>query len=116
MISPYLPNTGDLVWLEFNPQAGSEQAGWRPGLVLTPVSYNRASSLMIVCPITNQAKGYPFEVEIPDGLKINGVVLVDHVKSLDWRARNARKADSAPQKVIDRVLAKLAALLSIDVT
>ncbi|MBU1277027.1 MAG: endoribonuclease MazF [Proteobacteria bacterium] len=113
MSPDYLPDAGDLVWLEFDPQAGHEQAGRRPGLVLSPVAYNKPSGLMIVCPITNQAKGYPFEVSLPSGLKIQGVVLVDQVKNLDWKARNADKSDVVPRAVMDDVLAKLSALLCL---
>lgn len=109
----YIPDTGDLVWLEFDPQAGHEQAGKRPGLVLSPAAYNKPSGLMIACPITSQVKGYPFEVPLPPGLKIQGVVLADQVKSLDWKARKASKSGVAPKAVMGEVLAKLAALLSL---
>ncbi|RJX34306.1 MAG: endoribonuclease MazF [Desulfarculus sp.] len=110
----YVPDAGDLVKLDFTPQAGSEEAGWRPGLVLSPASYNGRSGLMIVCPVTNQVKGYPFEVPLPPGLQIQGVVLVDHIKSLDWIARRTIKKDTAPQAVIDDVFAKLSTLLPIN--
>lgn len=113
MSQPYAPAAGDLVWLEFDPQAGSEQAGRRPALILSPLAYNQKTGLAIACPVTSHVKGYPFEVAIPDGGKIQGVVLADHVKSLDWRARRAVKAGAAPRMVVDEVLAKLAALLSL---
>lgn len=109
----YIPQAGDLVWLEFDPQAGREQAGRRPGLVLSPAAYNGKTGLMIVCPITNQAKGYPFEVRLPQGLNIQGVVLADHLKNLDWRARRAQSAGQAPPEVLADVLAKAAALLNL---
>ena len=81
----YTPQRGDIVWLNFNPQIGREQTGRRPAVVLSPGSYNGKVGLLLACPITSQVKGYPFEVAIPPGLKIRGVVLSDQVKSLDWR-------------------------------
>jgi len=84
----YIPDSGDIVWIAFNPQAGHEQAGHRPALVLSPAAYNGKVGLAILCPITSQVKGYPFEVQIPDGLKVSGAILSDQVKSLDWKARN----------------------------
>ncbi len=109
----YVPERGDLVWLTFDPQAGHEQAGRRPALVLSPASYNRRASLALVCPITNQAKGYPFEVALPEGLPISGVVPADHVKSADWAARHAQFAAKAPSEVIAEVTAKLRPLLEL---
>ncbi len=107
----YTPDRGDIVWLEFNPQAGREQRGRRPGLVLSPKAYNQATGLALICPITSKVKGYPFETPIPDGLKVSGVVLTDHLKSLDWRARNATFADKAPESVVADVRLKLQTLL-----
>lgn len=107
-----VPDRGDLVWLEFSPQAGHEQAGPRPALVLSPRIYNAKVGLALLCPVTSQVKGYPFEVRLPADLNIQGVVLSDQVKSLDWRARKARRADRAPEAVVADVLAKLGALLS----
>ena len=109
--SRYVPERGDLVWLTFDPQAGREQAGRRPALVLSPALYNRRANLMLVCPITSQAKGYPFEVALPDGLTIAGVILADHVKSADWAARRAQFAMKAPPGVTAEVTAKLRPLL-----
>ena len=86
MRAAYVPEAGDFVWLTFDPQAGREQAGRRPALVLTPRTYNAKSGLTLVCPITNQAKGYPFEVAVPAGSGTTGVILADHVKSVDWKA------------------------------
>ena len=106
----YVPDRGDLVWLQFNPQAGHEQAGHRPALVLSPAAYNRRTGLMLCCPITSQAKGYPFEVPVR-ARDIQGVILADQVKSLDWNVRQARKAARAPTSVIDETLQKLQALL-----
>ncbi len=107
----YAPDTGDLVWLSFSPQAGREQAGRRPALVLSPRLYNAKSGLCVVCPVTQQPKGYPFEVILPDGLPVAGVVLTDHVKSADWQARLAEYAGAAPVEVLDQVRAKLKPLL-----
>jgi len=109
----YLPEAGDLVWLDFTPQAGREQAGRRPALVLSPRAYNAKTSLAIVCPITSQVKGYPFEVALPPGGKIGGVVLSDHVKNLDWRQRRAAKAGKVQAAVLRAVRERLAALLEI---
>ena len=80
----YVPDCGDVVWITFNPQAGHEQAGRRPAVILSPAAYNGKTSLAIVRPITNQVKGYPFEVRIPHGLSVSGVILADQAKSLDW--------------------------------
>ena len=110
-MAAYIPDAGDFVWLTFDPQAGHEQAGRRPGLVLSPRSYNQKSGLALVCPITSHAKGYPFEVVIPDGCGASGVILADHLKSVDWKARRAERIGSAPLEVVDEVLAKLAPLL-----
>lgn len=107
----YIPDRGDLVWLAFDPQAGHEQAGHRPALVLSPVAYNRATGLALMCPVTTRIKGYPFEVSLPKGLGISGVVLSDQVKCLDWRAREASPAGTAPPAVVADVLAKLHTLL-----
>jgi mRNA interferase MazF len=100
------------VWITLNPQAGYEQAGRRPAVVLSPQSYNGKTGLAIFCPITNQIKGYPFEVIIPARLSVAGVVLSDQVKSLDWRARNAELICTLPTETISEVLQKLGTLLS----
>lgn len=107
----YIPERGDLVWLHFTPQAGHEQAGHRPAIVLSPRLYNVKSSLALFCPITSQRKGYPFEVALPDHLPIKGVVLADQLKSLDWSARQARLAAKVSVKTMEEVLAKVLALL-----
>lgn len=108
---PYVPERGDIVWLQFNPQAGHEQAGHRPALVLSPASYNRRSGLMLCCPMTSQKKGYPFEVVIPTDSDRDSVVLADQVKSLDWRVRNAVKKGTTSNDVITETLSKLQTLL-----
>jgi mRNA interferase MazF len=107
----YVPERGDVVWITFNPQAGHGQAGRRPAVVLSPKTYNGKVGLALLCPITSQVKGYPFEVPIPDNLPVNGVILSDQVKSLDWRARNAEKACSLPEESIKKVLQRVKALI-----
>jgi len=110
----YVPDTGDLIKVDFTPQqTGHEQAGWRPAVVLSPKPYNKRSGLAIVVPVTNSIKGYPFEVDLPPGLKITGTILSDAVRSIDWQQRRARYFDKAPAKVINAVCAKLAALLGL---
>lgn len=111
MRAPYCPRRGDAVWLSMTPQAGHEQAGRRPALVLSPEAYNRAVGLALFCPITSQVKGYPFEVPIPSGLKVSGVILADQVKSLDWRARDARLLCSIPAAALSEVTKRLALLV-----
>jgi mRNA interferase MazF len=106
-----IPDRGDIVWLSFTPQAGHEQAGRRPAVVLSPAAYNGKVGLAVLCPITSRAKGYPFEVRIPEGLPVGGVVLSDQVKSLDWRARQAELAGRLPRHVVAEILEKLSTLL-----
>ena len=112
MVKSVPPDRGDIVLLQFHPQRGREQAGRRPALVLSPRSYNAKVGLAILCPITSHAKGYPFEVALPSGIKTKGVVLADHVKSLDWHAREARIIEQVPPVVLADVLAKLELLLA----
>ena len=109
--NPRVPDSGEIVWLAFNPQAGHEQAGRRPALVLSPRAYNRKAGLALVCPITSKVKGYPFEVGLPATARVTGVVLADQVKSLDWRARRAEFACQAPPAVLGEVVNKLELLL-----
>jgi mRNA interferase MazF len=111
MAGNYFPKRGDIVWLSFTPQAGHEQAGHRPALVLSPASYNKKVGLALFCPITSQVKGYPFEVKLPEGLEVGGVVLSDQVKSLDWRARGARLCCKVPDGLMEEVLGKLGTLV-----
>ncbi len=112
MSAAYVPARGDFVWLEFSPQAGHEQAGHRPAFVVSPEPYNRKTGLALVCPITRQIKGYPFEVALPQGLKVKGALLSDQIKSLDWRAHQASYLGKAPAPFTAEVLAKVATLLS----
>jgi mRNA interferase MazF len=110
-VSASAPSRGDLVWLDFDPQAGREQAGRRPALILSPLSYNRKTGLALACPITSKAKGYPFEVRIPEKLPIEGVALVDHLRSIDWRARNWRFIGKLPTEALDEACGKVKALV-----
>jgi mRNA interferase MazF len=111
MASARAPERGDIVWLQFTPQAGSEQSGRRPALVISPKSYNQRVGLALVCPITSRIKGYPFEVELPRGMETKGAILCDQIKSLDWRIRNAKGMGSVPQSVIQEVTARILALV-----
>ena len=112
VVPPYVPESGDVVWLQFNPQAGHEQAGHRPALVISPASYNSRVGLAICCPLTTALKGYPFEVQVEvDG--VPAAILSDQVKSLDWRARQARLKSTVSPEVMAHVRAKLNALLQL---
>jgi mRNA interferase MazF len=108
----YVPQRGDVIWVTLNPQAGHEQTGRRPALVLSPAAYNGRVGLAILCPLTNQIKGYPFEVLVPRGLSVMGAILADQVKSLDWRARKAELICTLPRGTVTEVLQKLGTLLS----
>ena len=107
----YVPERGDIVRLQFTPQAGHEQAGHRPALVISPRSYNRRVGLALFCPVTSQVKGYPFEVALPPGLKAQGAILSDQVKSLDWRVRKAKRVCTVPNEVLEETIAKVLALV-----
>jgi mRNA interferase MazF len=111
--SDYVPERGDIVWLSFDPQAGHEQAGRRPAVILSPATYNRSAGLAVVVPITSHVKGYPFEVPIPAGARVRGVILADHLKSVDWRARNAERVGRLPEKTLIQTLTKAALLIAI---
>ena len=101
MVAFYIPDRGDIVWLDFSPQRGREQVGIRPALVISPKAYNQRSELMLACPITSKIKGYPFEVRVKAG-EIDGVILADQVKSLDWKIRKPKKAVVASSEVVDQ--------------
>ncbi len=111
MPRPETPERGDLVWMDFSPHAGHEQAGRRPAVILSSADYNQLVGLAIVCPITSRVKGYSFEVAIPPGLAISGVILADQVKSLDWKSRKAERIATLPEAVVSEVLVKLRSLL-----
>jgi mRNA interferase MazF len=108
----YVPSRGDLVWIEFDPQAGHQQAGRRPAIVLSPKEYNERVGLMLCCPITSRIKGYPFEVLLPEGLGITGAVLCDQVRNFDWHARRTSYIQSAPNEVVRSVLHLVVKLLT----
>jgi len=110
-INLYIPSRGDIVYLDFDPTKGHEQRGHRPAFVISPLSYNERSSLALFMPITKQQKGYPFEVILPDGLEIQGVILADQIKCLDWKARKVKFIEVAPEEVISEVQAKIEPLL-----
>ena len=106
----YIPDRGDIVWIQMNPQAGREQAGHRPAFVVSPKAYNGKVGLALLCPITSREKGYPFEVRIT-GKNVQGVILSDQVKSLDWKAREARLEEKAARAITDEVIAKIETLI-----
>jgi mRNA interferase MazF len=107
-----VPDRGDIVWLTFTPQSGHEQSGRRPALVISPQEYNEKTDLAILCPITSQVKGYPFEVKIPNNLEISGVILADQIKSLDWKTRKAEFICKLPKDALTETLNKINALLN----
>lgn len=108
----FIPKRGNIVWIDFDPQSGHEQAGRRPALVVSPAAYNEKVGLALLCPITSQVKGYPFEVAIPKGLGVSGVILADQIKNLDWQSREAEFGCDVPHKIVSLVLEKLSTLLS----
>src|SRR5579864_894101 len=111
-MSRYVPARGDIAWIDFSPHAGHEQASRRPGLVLSPKDYNMASGLLLACPISGKAKGYRFEVKLPSTIETRGVVISDHIRNMDWRARKAEFKESAPPELVAEVLARIAVLVS----
>ena len=113
MAEDRVPGPGDVVWLRFDPQAGHEQAGRRPAVVLSPSAYNLKTGMMLCCPITGQIKKYPFEVLIRDNANVRGVILADQIKSLDWRARKARHKGRVSDEDLAETLGKIGALLGI---
>jgi len=108
----YVPKRGDVVWMTMNPQAGHEQAGRRPAVILSPAAYNAKVGLVLAAPVTSRVKGYPFETLVPSGLPVSGAILSDQVKSLDWRAREAALSCELPSSVVSEVLQKLRTLLA----
>ena len=112
--SEYIPDQGDMVWLNFSPVSGHEQSGRRPALVITPLLYNRASSLCFVLPVTSKEKGYPFEVPLPEGCEIHGVVLTDQGRTVDWRARKVVKIETLSDKLMIKIRSLLKVLLGLE--
>ena len=113
MSPSYVPDRGDLVWIDFDPQTGREQAGRRPALVLSPAIFNGKSGLAFACPITSKIKGYAFEVAI-DTPNVKGVVLSDHLRSMDWVARNAKRAGAAGPQILNAVVGRIARLIGVE--
>jgi mRNA interferase MazF len=111
MVDRYIPDRGDLVWLQFNPQSGYEQAGKRPALVISPSSYNGKVGLALFCAVTSKIKGYPFEVVIPQNLPIEGVILTDQLKSLDWQTRQAAFICKISEETLSEVISKIELLI-----
>lgn len=109
--APFQPDRGDLVWLDFSPHAGTEQGERRPALVLSPVRFNVATGLALVCPVTSKGKGSPFEIPVPAGLPVAGFVLASHVRTLDWLARRAQRICGAPAALVEQVAAHVAAIM-----
>lgn len=112
MVQKYIPERGDLVWLQFKPHSGHEQSGHRPALVLSPASYNKQVGLALFYPITSVVKGYPFEVLLPDGVGVDGAILSDQIKSLDWRVRKAKRIGRLPDDILEETVGKILALVS----
>ena len=108
---PSAPSRGEIVWVQFEPQAGHEQSGRRPAVIISPREYNQKVGLCLCCPVTSKAKGYPFEVELPAGLKVEGAVLCDQLKSLDWKARHARLIGTLPGRSVKEIQARILALV-----
>lgn len=115
-MATYVPARGDVIWLPFTPRAGHEQAGHRPAVVISPSSYNRRVGLALCCPVTSQVKGYPFEVLLPQGRGIEGAILSDQIKSVDWRVRKAKRIGHLPDEVLEETVGKILALLDPDGT
>lgn len=111
MVKKYIPERGDIVLFDFNPQSGKEQAGKRPAIVISPKAYNAKVGLAIFCPITSKVKDYPFEVRLPKQMKTKGVILADYVKNLDWQVRNSYFLEKLPDECLREVLDKLGVLL-----
>ncbi|WP_027186849.1 endoribonuclease MazF [Desulfovibrio cuneatus] len=111
MVKAYVPHCGDIIWLHFDPQAGHEQAGHRPALVLSPKAYNGKTGLCLVVPITNQSKGYPFELALPADCQTTGVVLCDQMRSLDWQVRGAALKEEVGEGFVREVLARFMPLV-----
>lgn len=106
-MSNYIPERGDIIWLDFSPQLGREQRGRRPAIVLSHKIYNEKTDLSIICPVTTKIKGYPFEIHLPQNSKTQGVIISDQIKSLDWKYRNAEFIEKLTPEIIEAVLAKI---------
>jgi len=111
MVKNYVPDKGDVIWINFDPQAGREQGRLRPALVLSSIIYNEPAGLLIACPITSKIKGFPFEVKISEGLNVEGVILTDHIKSMDWKVRGSSFICKLPDDVMEEVLMKIYSII-----
>lgn len=111
MPGSYIPSRGDLVWLEFSPQSGHEQAGRRPALVISPNIYNEKAGLALFCPITSQVKGYPFELALPKKVEVSGVILCDQIRSLDWKRRHAKKIGKVSASILEAAIELIMSLI-----
>ena len=112
--SNYVPNQGDIVWLDFNPRKGREQAGHRPAIVISPKPFNSLSSLVFVCPVTSKIKGFNFEISLPEEMQTKGVILIHHLRSVDWKIRGIKFIESAPVSVLEEISAKLKPLINYE--
>lgn len=110
----FIPKKGDIVRLSFDPQSGNEQMGWRPGLVISNYTFNKATGLAVICPITNTNRGYPFHVPLPEESKVTGVVMIEQAKSLDYIARKAKYKSHVPEKFLYKVMALHEAIFQDD--
>jgi len=113
-MTAYIPDRGEVVWINFDPSAGHEQSGRRPAIVLSPRGYNKPSGLGLFCPVSNRTKGYPFEVQLPDGSPVTGVVLLDQVRSLDWRSRRAVFIGNLDEEALVELMERLRPLIVMD--
>jgi mRNA interferase MazF len=113
-MAAYIPDRGDVVWINFDPGAGHEQSGRRPAVVLSPRAYNKPSGLGLFCPVTIHAKGYPFEVLLPDGSPVTGAVLLDQVRSLDWHSRRAAFIGELDVAILVELMERLRPLVALD--
>ena len=111
-INQQIPERGDIIRLQLNPRNGSEQFGYRPAMIISPIAYNRISKMVLVCPITSRIKGWPLEVELPEQMQTHGVVLVDQIRAVDCTARQANFVEKAPLELIDEVIARLETLIT----
>ncbi len=109
----YIPDIGHVIKVDLDPRAGHEQGGWRPAIVLSPITYNGKTDLAVVVPVTNQVKGYPFEVRLPGEMKTTGVVLTDAIRNLDWHVRRAKYVETAPTEVLKAIHERLTALIGL---
>jgi len=111
--SRYVPDAGHVIKIDMDPSTGHEQGGWRPAIVLSPNAYNRKATLLVAVPITNQVKGYPFEIRLPAQMKTTGVILADQIKSLDWQARQAKYVETASPDVLKTIHERILLLLGL---